>query len=95
MSERRKPSTRYQGERPPKRRQYSPPLPAVKAAKEPKEPKELKEPKEPRETITVSSDTLPSKLKENQSLPTLPKKQNVESSDQEYQSITERLNLEL
>ncbi|KAL8892593.1 MAG: hypothetical protein Q9192_005591 [Flavoplaca navasiana] len=78
MSEKRKPTTRYQGQRPPKRRQLSatPPTPA------PKQPT-------PKDTIQNPKEQLPVKLKESQSLPTQAEGQDPNLLDADFQSIAE------
>ncbi|KAL8776642.1 MAG: hypothetical protein Q9203_006518 [Teloschistes exilis] len=79
MSEKRKPTTRYQGERPPKRRQLSPthdPPPPPKAPTR-------------KEINLVPKDELPGKVKEGSSLPVLPGKQNSSLSDADFQGIAE------
>ena len=74
MSEKRKPTTRYRGEPPPKRRQFSPPPPVSVTSKE--RPKQL-------------DQALPTKLKDGQSLPTQPEKQESNLPHAGYQSISE------
>ncbi|KAL8687186.1 MAG: hypothetical protein Q9218_006570 [Villophora microphyllina] len=79
MSEKRKPTTRYQGERPPKRRQLSPspqPPPAHKAPIR-------------KEAVPVPKDELPGKVKESTSLPLLSERQSSSLPNAEYQSIAE------
>lgn len=82
MSEKRKPTTRYQGERPPKRRQLSPPPPP-----EPALPKKLAR-KEPAET---PGEFTPLRSKDTQGLPIQSEKQDLNLSNEEYQTIAERL----
>ncbi|KAI4143443.1 MAG: hypothetical protein LQ341_002928 [Variospora aurantia] len=78
MSEKRKPTTRYQGERPPKRRHLSPPSPPPA----PKQPTH-------RQPANPPEKKLPVKLKETQDLPTQAEKQSIDISNHEYQSIAE------
>ncbi|KAL8965088.1 MAG: hypothetical protein Q9183_004038, partial [Haloplaca sp. 2 TL-2023] len=80
MSEKRKPTTRYQGERPPKRRQLTPPPPPAPTPK----PSLRKEP-----SNNASKEEIPSKLKDTQALPLSLKKQETDLSNADYQSIAE------
>ena len=76
MSEKRRLSTRYRGEPPPKRRALTPPPPTPPAPPpRPVEPTEL---------------GLPIRLRDGQPLPTLPEPQETKLSDRTYQSISER-----
>ncbi|KAL8996915.1 MAG: hypothetical protein Q9169_003674 [Polycauliona sp. 2 TL-2023] len=79
MSEKRKPATRYQGQRPPKRRQLSSPRPPTPAPKQPT----------PKQTADNLKDELPGKLKESQSLPISTEVQDLRLSDTDFQSIAE------
>ncbi|KAL8727506.1 MAG: hypothetical protein Q9181_005692 [Wetmoreana brouardii] len=79
MSEKRKPTTRYQGERPPKRRQLTPPPPPAPTPKNTTR----------REPVNVLKEELPVKSKESQSLPTQIEKQNSNLLTTEYQTIAE------
>ncbi|KAI4199080.1 MAG: hypothetical protein LQ350_004835 [Teloschistes chrysophthalmus] len=79
MSEQRKPTTRYQGERPPKRRQLS---------LTPQTPPPSKAPSR-KEINLVPKDELPGKVKEGSSLPVLPEKQSSSLPDADFQSIAE------
>ena len=81
MSEKRKPTTRYQGQRPPKRRQLSSPTPPIAIPKLPT----------PKQVVKIPKEELPVKLKENQSLPTQTEVQDQHLSDLDFQSIAERL----
>ncbi|KAL8867086.1 MAG: hypothetical protein Q9174_005889, partial [Haloplaca sp. 1 TL-2023] len=79
MSEKRKPTTRYQGERPPKRRQLTTipvPTPTPK-------PSLRKEPSKD------SKEEIPSRVKDSQTLPLSLKKQEADLSNADYQSIAE------
>lgn len=79
MSEKRKPTTRYQGERPPKRRHLSPSSPPPV----PKQPSH-------RQLANPPKEKLPVKLKETHALPTQEKRQIIDLSNHEYQNIAER-----
>ncbi|KAI4250055.1 MAG: hypothetical protein L6R40_000226 [Gallowayella cf. fulva] len=79
MSEKRKPTTRYQGQRPPKRRQLTPPTPPAPVSKQPT----------PRQAVEVTKGDIPVKLKECQDLPTQPRKQDLKLPNADYQSIAE------
>ncbi|KAI4138545.1 MAG: hypothetical protein L6R39_006735, partial [Caloplaca ligustica] len=79
MSEKRKPTTRYQGERPPKRRQFSPSPPAEPL------PKKLAR----REPVESQREDTPVKSKDAQGLPTQAEKQNSHLPKEDYQSIAE------
>ncbi|KAL8905180.1 MAG: hypothetical protein Q9171_006767 [Xanthocarpia ochracea] len=79
MSEKRKPTTRYQGQRPPKRRQLSSPTPPIAIPKLPT----------PKQVVKIPKEELPVKLKENQSLPTQTEVQDQRLSDLDFQSIAE------
>ncbi|KAI4272321.1 MAG: hypothetical protein L6R38_006646 [Xanthoria sp. 2 TBL-2021] len=79
MSEKRKPTTRYQGQRPPKRRQLSSPTPPTPAPKQPA----------PRQAVENAKEELPVKLKESQSLPTRTEVQDPHLPDVDFQSIAE------
>ncbi|KAL9025372.1 MAG: hypothetical protein Q9196_005790 [Gyalolechia fulgens] len=81
MSEKRKPTTRYQGERPPKRRQLSPPPPPTPA------PKELAQ----KEPVPTTKEEVSGRSKETQSIPIQNEKQDTSLSDEHYQTIAERL----
>ncbi|KAL8917647.1 MAG: hypothetical protein Q9208_007828 [Pyrenodesmia sp. 3 TL-2023] len=81
MSEKRKPTTRYQGERPPKRRQLSPSPPP-----EPAIPKKLAR----KETVETPNGPTPVKSRDTQGLPIQSEKQDPNLSNEEYQSIAER-----
>lgn len=81
MSEKRKPTTRYQGERRPKRRQLSPPPPP-----EPALAKKLAR----KEPVEISNDSTPARSKDTQGLPIQSEKQDLKLSDKDYQSIAER-----
>ena len=75
MTERKKPATRFQGERPSKRRKSDSPPPKVK----------------PKSISPVESDEeLPTKLKEADPLPTTTTPQTLEYSSSHFQSIAER-----
>ncbi|KAL9009187.1 MAG: hypothetical protein Q9173_005763 [Seirophora scorigena] len=78
MSEKRKPTTRYQGERPPKRRHLSPPSP-------PPVPKQTSH----RQLANPPKEKLPVKLKETHALPTQGKRQSIDLSNHDYQNIAE------
>ncbi|KAL9597034.1 MAG: hypothetical protein Q9219_005409 [cf. Caloplaca sp. 3 TL-2023] len=79
MSEKRKPTTRYQGERPPKRRQLSltPPPPPVRKHQTQKEP------------TTLNKDEVLGKSKETHSLPIQATKLDPPLRSEDYQSIAE------
>ncbi|KAL8781434.1 MAG: hypothetical protein Q9213_006019 [Squamulea squamosa] len=79
MSEKRKPTTRYQGQRPPKRRQLSSPTPPAPVTK----------PTTPKQHCEIPKEELPVKLKENQSLPTQSERQDLRLSNADFQSIAE------
>ncbi|KAL8669467.1 MAG: hypothetical protein Q9168_005940 [Polycauliona sp. 1 TL-2023] len=79
MSEKRKPTTRYQGQRPPKRRQLSSPSPPIPAPKQPT----------PKQAADNPKEDLPVKLKESQSLPTQADAQGSHLPDADFQSIAE------
>ncbi|KAL8826160.1 MAG: hypothetical protein Q9170_007512 [Blastenia crenularia] len=79
MSEKRKPNTRYHGERPPKRRQLSSPSPPPPA------PKRLSL----KESLNHSKDEIPVKSKETQGLPIQAGKQDTSLPSEDYQSIAE------
>lgn len=80
MSEKRKPTTRYQGQRPPKRRQLSSPTPPAPAPKQPT----------PKQAVENVKEELPVKLKESQSLPTRTELQDPHLPDVDFQNIAER-----
>ncbi|KAL8714520.1 MAG: hypothetical protein Q9220_001468 [cf. Caloplaca sp. 1 TL-2023] len=82
MSEKRKPTTRYQGERPPKRRQLSaspPPPPPPPAPKE----------RANKDGANGNKEEPPSKAKDDQILPIRSEKQDASLSNSKYQSIAE------
>ncbi|KAL8682622.1 MAG: hypothetical protein Q9186_001309 [Xanthomendoza sp. 1 TL-2023] len=79
MAENRKPTTRYQGQRPPKRRQLSPPTPSTPLPKQPA----------PKQPVETPKEDLPVKLKESQSLPTRTEKQHPTLSNADFQTIAE------
>ncbi|KAL8648179.1 MAG: hypothetical protein Q9226_006103 [Calogaya cf. arnoldii] len=79
MSEKRKPTTRYQGLRPPKRRQTSSPTPPAPVPKQPT----------PKQTVENPKEELSVKLKESQSLPNRTEVQDPHLPDAEFQSIAE------
>ncbi|KAI4127116.1 MAG: hypothetical protein LQ338_003358 [Usnochroma carphineum] len=79
MSEKRKPTTRYQGERPPKRRQLSPPPP----------PEPVHRKLARKEPVDPSKEETPVTLKESQGLPTQAERQNPHLPTEDYQSIAE------
>ncbi|KAL8716679.1 MAG: hypothetical protein Q9225_006015 [Loekoesia sp. 1 TL-2023] len=81
MFEKRKPTTRYQGERPPKRRQLSPPPLPPPATKQPSQ----------KEPVNPSKEEVLGKSKEPQNLPTQAEKQDTLLASEDYQSIAERL----
>lgn len=81
MSEKRKPTTRYQGERPPKRRQFSPPPPLPLAHKHLAQ----------KESVNLTKEDVSGRSKESQSLPIQNEKQDTSLSDEHYQTIAERL----
>ncbi|KAL8946468.1 MAG: hypothetical protein Q9222_007142 [Ikaeria aurantiellina] len=80
MSEKRKPTTRYQGERPSKRRQLSSPPPPPPPA-----PKERTN----KDAANTNKEELPSKAKDSQGLPLSAEKQDLNLSKTKYQSIAE------
>ncbi|KAI4176032.1 MAG: hypothetical protein LQ343_001314 [Gyalolechia ehrenbergii] len=79
MSEKRKPTTRYQGERPPKRRQFSPPPPLPLAHKHLAQ----------KESVNLTKEDVSGRSKESQSLPIQNEKQDTSLSDEHYQTIAE------
>ena len=85
MSEKRRPSTRYRGEPPLKKRAITPPPP-------------LPAPPAPAALEPVVNGGLPTKLQDGQKLPTLSEQQDLSLPATEYQSIAERyllVNLDL
>ena len=77
MSEKRRPSTRYRGEPPAKKRATTPtPPPQPRSA--------------PTPTALVEDCSLPTRLQDGQRLPTLPEPQELNLRDSEYQNISER-----
>ena len=77
MSERRKPSTRNRGERPPKRQASSAPSD--------------QRPSKQKVASPVQEDEIPTKLNDGQALPTSRQAQILGPLDSAYQSIAERL----
>lgn len=76
MSEKRRPSTRYRGEPPAKKRATTPTPPP-----QPRPP--------PTPAAPAEDDSLPTRLQDGQKLPTLPEPQDLELRDSEYQNISE------
>ncbi|KAL8801599.1 MAG: hypothetical protein Q9182_004329 [Xanthomendoza sp. 2 TL-2023] len=79
MSENRKPTTRYQGQRPPKRRHLSPPTPSTPVPRQ----------SAPKQPVETPKEDLPVKLKDSQGLPTQVEKQDLTLSNTDFQTIAE------
>ena len=104
MTEKRRMTTRYGGEPPPKRREVSPPITkkSPQTAKSPqvtKSPQSAKSPQTTRNqarkertkpTEKLTEKTLPSRVADNAPLPTLKERQLAQLSLDEYKSVKAR-----